>query len=538
LPLASNFLNFNLMQMKNKLVKIGLVLAGILTLNACDKDALVELNNNPNAVTAMDPAFLLTTATLRIGGEYENTRANMLYAATMIQHTASTAGYFSGDKYFYNAQYSGAYMERHFTDVIRLYSNIIEQTKDDASKANLNAIATILRAFDMHRITDLHGDIPYTQAGYGLQNPENWFPKYEPQKDVYAAIVRDVKAARDKLSANGGAVGAQDVVYGGDITKWKKFANALLMRAALRMQKVDAATGRTIFAEAYASGTFSSNADNGTIKYLNGPQGHNRNGLSDGYWNTYKYSRDCKVSETFVNWMKANNDPRLMIVCGGTGNPDVASTWVTDPTAQRGLPNGYTSTTLLPTLSAADRATFTTPGIGTRMFSMLNLKYMDWEDPYYLISYAETELMAAEAAVRGWINANAQTHFTNGVRGAIQAWTLFDPSFARSTAEIDAYIAGRNFAAADTENKIRLIGEEFWAATYLNDMESYANWRRLDYPKLTPTKDPNAFEGPVIPRRLIYWENEAGSNPANFAAAVSRMGGDKFATRVWWDGGK
>jgi len=526
------------MQMKNKLVKIGLALASILTFNACDKDALVELNNNPNAVTAMDPAFLLTTATLRIGGEYENTRANMLYAATMIQHTASTAGYFSGDKYYYNAQYSGAYMERHFTDVIRLYSNIIEQTKDDASRANLNAMATILRAFDLHRLTDLHGDMPYTTAGYGLQNPENWFPKYEAQKDVYAAIIKDVKAARDKLSANGGAVGAQDVVYGGDITKWKKFANALLMRAALRMQKVDAATGKTVFAEAYASGTFSSNADNGTIKYLNGPQGHNRNGLSDGYWNTYKYSRDCKVSETFVNWMKANNDPRLMIVCGGTGNPDVSSTWVTDPAAQRGLPNGYTSTTLLPVLSPADRTTFTTAGIGTRMFSMLNLKYMDWEDPYYLISYAETELMSAEAAVRGWITANAENHFKNGVTGAIQAWTLFDPSFARSTADINAYIAGRNFAGADTENKIRLIGEEFWAATYLNDMESYANWRRLDYPKLTPTKDPNAFEGPAIPRRLIYWENEAGSNPANFAAAVSRMGGDKFATRVWWDGGK
>lgn len=524
--------------MKNKLVKVGLVLASFLVMNACDEDKLIELNDNPNAVTSMDPAFLLTTATLRIGGEYENTRANMLYAATMIQHTASTAGYFSGDKYFYNAGYSGAYMERHFTDVIRLYSAIIDQTKDDASRANLNAIATILRAFDMHRMTDMHGDLPYTQAGYGLQSPDNWFPTYEPQKDVYAAIVRDVKAARDKLNANGGNVGAQDVVYGGDIAKWKKFANALLMRAALRMQKVDENTGKAIFAEAYNSGTFSSNADNGTIKYLNGPQGHNRNGLNDGYWNTYKYSLDCKVSETFVNWMKANNDPRLMIVCGGTGNPSDASTWDTNPANQRGLPNGYTSNTLLTVLSDADKVRFQTPGVGIRMFSMLNLKYMDWEDPYYLISYAETELMAAEAAVRGWITANAETHFNNGVRGAIQAWTAFDPSFARSDADINAYIAGRGFAAANTQNKIRLISEEYWAATFLNDLESWANWRRTGFPELVPTKDPNAFEGSFIPRRLRYWENEASSNPANYQAAVSRMGGDNFATRVWWDGGK
>ncbi len=527
------------MQMKNRWINIGLVLTSLFILNACNEDDLVELNTNPNAVTSMDPAFLLTTATLRIGGEYENTRANMLYAATMIQHTASTAGYFSGDKYYYNAQYSGAYMERHFTDVIRLYSNIIEQTNGDASRANLNAIATILRAYDLHRITDLHGDIPYTQAGYGLQNPENWFPTYEAQKDVYAAIVRDVKAARDKLSASGGNVGAQDVVYGGDIAKWKKFANALLMRVGMRMQKVDANTGKAIFAEAYASGTFASNADNGTIKYLNGPQGHNRNGLNDGYWNTYKYSQDCKVSETFVNWMKTNNDPRLMIVTGGIGNPvSASSTWDVTPANQRGLPNGYTSTTLLTVLNDADKATFQTPGVGIRMFSMLNIKYMDWEDPYYLISYAETELMAAEAAVRGWITANAETHFNNGVKGAIQAWTAFDPSFARSDADINAYTAGRGFAAAGTEDKIRLISEEFWAATFLNDMESYANWRRVGYPTLTPTKDANATEGNVIPRRLRYWENEAGSNPANYGAAVARMGGDLFATRVWWDGGK
>ncbi len=524
--------------MKNSILKITLALAALFVVNACNEDALIDLNTNQNAVTEMDPAFLLTTATLRIGGEYENTRANMLYAATMIQHTASTAGYFSGDKYYYSAQYSGAYMETHYTNVVRLLSNVIDQTKEDPARANLNAVATILRAFDLHRMTDLYGDIPYTQAGYGLQDPNNWFPSYEPQKDVYAAIVADVKAARDKLSASGGNLGAQDVVYNGDIAKWKKFANALLMRVGMRMQKADEATGKSVFAEAVASGTFASNDDNGTIKYLNGPQGHNRNGLNDGYWNTYKYSRDCKVSATFINWMKANNDPRLMIVTGGTGNPDDASTWNTDPAAQKGMPNGYTGNTILNVLTDAEKATFQTTGVGTRMFSMLNLKYMDWEDPYYLISYAETELMKAEAAQRGWISGSAESFFNSGVKAAIQAWTFFDPSFARSDADIDNYIKGRGFSGASDADKIRLIAEEFWAATYLNDMESYANWRRVGFPELTPTQDPNAFEGNFIPRRLRYWENEAGSNPANYGAAVARMGGDNFATRVWWDGGK
>lgn len=524
-----------------KILKGGLFLATLLIGQACDSDKLAELNVDKNAVTSMDMAFLMTTATLRIGGEYENTRANMLYAATMIQHTASNAGYFSGDKYFYNAQYSGAYMERHFTDVIRLYSEVITKTANDPTQANLNAVATILRAFDLHRMTDLYGDIPYTQAGYGLASEENWFPKYENQKDVYAAIVKDVKAARDKLSTSAKSLGAQDVVYSGDIAKWKKFANALLMRVGMRMQKKDEATGKAIFAEAFNSGTFTSNADNGTIKYLNGPSGFNRNGLNDGYWNTYKYSRDCKISKTFIDWMQANNDPRLMIVSGGIGDPTAApTTWNVDPAAQKGMPNGFTSTTILEgnTLTAAEKAEFQRPGVGRNMFSMLNLKYLDWEDPYYLISFAETELMAAEGAVRGWITANAEEKFRSGVTAAITAWTAFDPSFARSAADITKYIDGRKFAAADNNGKLRLIGEEYWAATWLNDIESYSNWRRTGIPALTPTRDPNRHKQiNEIPRRLIYWESEISSNPANYKAAVDRMGGDEFTTKVWWDGG-
>ncbi len=526
--------------MKN-ILKIGFFCSMMFISQSCDKDKLAELNVNKNAVTDIDPNYLLATATLRIGGEYENTRANMLYAATMVQHTSSNAGYFSGDKYTYNAQYSGAYMERHFTDVIRLYSEVIRNTKTDAALVNTNAIATILRAYDMHRMTDLYGDIPYTQAGYGLEDQENWFPKYENQKDVYAAIVKDVKAARDKLSASAKSVGSQDVVYGGDVAKWKKFANAFLMRIGMRMQKADEATGKAIFAEAYASGTFASNADNGTIKYLNGPQGFNRNGLNDGYWNTYKYSRDCKVSKTFIDWMKANKDPRLMIVSGGTGNPDTPATWNVDPTAQRGMPNGFTSTTILEgtTLTDAEKDEFKKAGVGRTMFSMLNLKYCDWEDPYYLISFAETELMASEAAVRGWITANAEDKFKSGVAAAIASWTAFDPSFARTTADVSAYIDGRGFGAADNTGKLRLIGEEFWAATWLNDIESYSNWRRTGYPVLKPTSDPNRYKQiNEIPRRLIYWENEISSNPANYKAAVDRMGGDEFTTKVWWDGGK
>ena len=513
----------------------------VLVMASCKKD-ITDLNVDKNAATEMDMAYLVSNGTLRIAGEYENTRANMLYSATMIQHTASTAGYFSGDRYLYSAQYSGAYMERHFTDVIRNFSQAIEKTKGVADLVNINSTAVILRAFDLHRMTDLYGDIPYTQAGYGLvDGDKNWFPKYESQKDVYAALVKDIKAARDKMSASAKSMGTQDFIYGGDVAKWKKFANSLLMRIAMRMSNVDATGAAAVYKEAQASGAFTSNADNAHIKFATGPQGINRNGLNDGYWNTYKYSKDCKISKTFIDWMKANNDPRLMIVSGGIGSPDLdaATAWKTGVADQEGMPNGYTSANIaaaLSTAKAAEYKSFTAQA--NRVFSMLNLKYLDWEDPYILITYGEVELMNAEAALKGWLTTSAETHFNNGVQAAIQNWEGFDASFKRTKTEIDTYIAGRGFAAASSTNKLKLIGEEYWAATYLNDIESWSNWRRTGYPVLVPTNDPNRFEANEIPRRLIYWEAEISSNPANYKIAVDRMGGDKFMTKTWWDGGK
>jgi hypothetical protein len=527
----------NMNNMKNIFKKTGFVFVAACSLLSCDKEKLVALNINPSAVSDLDMSYLVSLGTLRIGGEYENTRANMLYSATMIQHTASTAGYFSGDKYLYSSQYSGAYMETHYTGIARLFSDAIAKTEGNADLVNVNATAMILKAFDLHRMTDLYGDIPYEQAGKGLEGAENWFPKYDNQKDVYAGLVRDIKAARDKFNASAKSMGIQDFIYSGDIAKWKKFANSLLMRIGLRMSKKDPATGKTVFAEAYASGGFTSNADNAFIKFASGPQGINKNGLNDGYWNTYKYSKDCKISKTFIDWMIANNDPRLMIISGGTGDPENPASWNTNPADQKGMPNGYRSTNIATVLSPADAAAYATPGVGNKIFSMLNLKYLDLADPYVLITYSEVELMAAEAILLGWITGSAETHFNDGVTAAINSWTAFDPSFAVSAGNISTYIAGRGFAAATDENKKRLIAEEYWAATWLNDIESYSNWRRTDYPKLVPTQDANRYEANQIPRRLKYWENEISSNPTNYKAASDRMGGDNFMTKIWWDGG-
>jgi len=216
-----------------------------------------------------------------------------------------------------------------------------------------------------------------------------------------------------------------------------------------------------------------------------------------------------------------------MILAGGVGDPYLSkSTWNTDPEAQIGLPNGYNSTTIQTIV----------PGFETvHNYSFINPEIIELDDPTPFISYAETELMKAEAAVKGWISSSAEEHFNNGVAGAVNSWEAFNASVNPGMAEIDTYLGGLGFASASDTDKMRMIGEQFWMATYLNHVESWSNWRRTGYPVLIPTSDPNNDTNGTIPRRLRYSEGEIGSNPENYAAAIARQGEDRLTTSIWWD---
>jgi hypothetical protein len=175
--------------------------------------------------------------------------------------------------------------------------------------------------------------------------------------------------------------------------------------------------------------------------------------------------------------------------------------------------------------------------VDNNIYSFINPKLYDFSDPMHILTYGETELLLAEAVLKGWnVGGTAAAHFANGVAGGIQKWAAYDASFAVDQADIDAYVAGLGFDAAADEDKMRLIGEQYWAATFLDDcQESYANWRRTGYPVLTPTNFPGNETGGTIPRRLRYPEFEVSENPDNFAAAVSTQGPNTLTTRMWWD---
>ncbi len=524
--------------MRNKVFWMT-VLCTIFIVTSCDNDKLLELNVNPNASEEIDLSFLLPTGQLQVaGGRYEMWRANLIYSSTMIQHNASLAGYWSGDKYLLNEGYSSSLWDRYYPDPLKTLTHIVDQTAGVAGSENLNAVATIMRCFSLHRLTDLYGAIPYTQAGRGLDGDQNWFPTYESQETVYGLLVDELRAARNQLSASGGDLGGQDIMYGGDIVQWQKFANSLLLRIGMRMSGVNAGTAQSVVEEAagHSAGVFTSNADNARIVHTDGPQGINRNGNSEVFTNGNGGEHsNARPSETFINWMQNGNDPRLMIISGGLGSPLDPGTWDTDPANQRGLPNGHDSETIVQ--HAIDEGLIAVAEDFSRdnLYSFLNPLLYDYSDPMYFITYAEVALTLAEASLNGWnVSGDATTHFEAGVAAAIDNWVNYDASLSVDGGTTGAYITSLGFGAASSADQNRMIGEQYWAATYFNHLESYANWRRTGFPALTPVNYTGNVTGGVIPRRMQYNGGEVASNP-NASAAVSAQGEDNFLTRLWWD---
>ncbi len=524
--------------MKN--IFLSAVLAALVLVGpACSNEDLLDLNVNPNASNEIDLSFLLASGIMEMAGSrYESWRGNLIYSSTMIQHNAALAGYWSGDKYLYNAGYSAAQWERYYPDVLETLTHVMDKTEGDPERVNLNAMAKISRCFALHRLTDLYGAIPYSEAGRGLEGQEFWFPKYDTQDQVYQQLIADLKAARNALTASGDDPGIQDVLFEGDVVKWQKFANSLLVRIGMRMSNVDNGLAKSTVEEAvgHSAGVITSNAENPKIVHSD-MGGINRNGNSEVFMpgNGGEFNR-ARPSATFINWMKNEDDPRLMIISGGTGDSQDAGTWDTDPASQRGLPNGYDSETIIPK-AISDGVITNADDFSVNLYSFLNPKLYNYDDPTFYITHGEVSLALAEAKLNGW-NVGSETAeelFEAGVRSAINNWVNYDASFTVDSGDIDDYLAGLDFAGASAADQERMIGEQYWAATYFNHYESYANWRRTGFPVLTPTNYSGNVTNGQIPRRLRYPEAERGGNPENYAAAVSAQGPDEFMTKLWWD---
>ncbi len=327
-------------------------------------------------------------------------------------------------------------------------------------------------------------------------------------------ILFELETAASTLSISQPSPGMQDLIYKGDIEKWRKFAYSLMLRMGMKLTKVDPEMAQTWVSKAITGGVMESDDDTNYIQHTDGPESINMNGVGEFLgWDGSNFigEDNQRLSSSLVDMLAATNDPRL----------DVLS-WVKSGGPHKGLPNGFNAATIQSYPGVSDLETY------SRINPLLVLR----SSPMIFQTYAEVEFLLAEAVERGWHTGSAATHYTKGLKAAMKLYTLYDASLVIPEEGVEVYLNANPYMSAQWQ---RIIGEQVWIVTFLNEFEAYANWRRTGYPALVPVDYPGNDSNGTIPRRLRYPEDEVALNGDAYRAAIDRQGPDEFTTRIWWD---
>ena len=508
-----------------------------IALISCSKEKLDKTNTDPTKAGAanFDPNYLLSNAQLT----YANTGySQVLYQGPMMQVIASTISYYgNGDKYV-NADSFLDYQGKLWNDGYNAFSTIKEMQllanqKGAENYSNLISIGDIMLVLITQRLTDTYGDVPYSQAGQAKSGIR--YPAYDTQQNIYLGMLNNLQSAINKLDP-AKDIPAQDLFYSrfsgaARINAWKKFGYSLMLRVAMRLTKADAPTAKIWAEKAALGGTFIDINDN-AIVYTDASNGNVQNSTSNVM--QVDLSPGFKWSKTFIDRIKADNDPRLSYIAELSNNNN-------NPAVQIGMPNGRDLNG-----GATDiRNEPAYPGAaGTEISGNYSRPrtsvYMPLNTPILVLTYAETELLLAEAAARGWNvgSATASVHYSNGVRGSLKSLGQINSVAEIPDGTINTYVAGKPLDVSSLGNSLRDINIQYWVSTAstFNFIETWHNWKRSGYPVLTPVNYTGNVTGSTIPRRLPYPSNEIIITPDAYRAAVARLsGGDVLTGRVWWD---
>lgn len=367
----------------------------------------------------------------------------------------------------------------------------------------MKGVALIWHSYSFGLLTDSFGDVPYTEALKAEQG--NTLPAYDSQADIYPALIDSLEKAVTYLNGDGEIPETQDIVYGGDASKWIKFANSLRFRMLMRISsKVD--VGAELQAIVNEGMVFESNEDNAQLDYL----GDNPN--ANPIWNTVVYTNrlEWKVNETLVTKMTELNDPRI----GVFAQPNEDGIY-------RGVAPGIEEPTV--------------QGYGYADVSGLGEYFLQPSTPAVFMDHAQLLFLMAEAAKKGLISggdAAAEQYYNAGIASSFDVYNGFENEDGSVISLIPAVYLAEEGVAYDPANALEQIGTQMWLSLFAQGHEAWTEWRRTGYPTLSPAIDPIGIT--EIPSRYLYPADEQVLNPSNYAAAASAIGGDELTTPVWW----
>jgi hypothetical protein len=467
---------------------ISFIAAMAVLFTSCE--SLDDINKNPNATEFPDPAYLLTGVEKNSADLYWGNSADYGGTLLLVQHWAAIQ-YTDADRYSITNS-DGIVTTPWNTGYTTLITNlnVILALNDEPANAGYKGVALTLRSWVFLLLTDLYGDIPYSEAGKSI------VPVYDTQANVYAGLQSDLDEALTLLSSNTGTISG-DVVYNGDISKWRKFAASLKLRVALRIADREPDKAKQIISSLNQANFISSNSETFQFVYTSSPYNNPQH-------EHFVARNDYRISKTIVDKLKALNDPRLPIYAD---LPKDAS--VTDYAGgANGLSNGDANSQ------------------GFDRISLPGKYFISATAPAVIYSYAEVLFNLAEAAARGYISGNAEDYYERAIRAS------FDQFGIAGADVINTYLAQPS-VQYDATNWKKSIGEQKWIAFFGQGLDAFTEWRRLDFPQLT-AGPANVLNG-NIPVRLFYPGTEQSLNGKNRAEAVARQGEDALTTKLWFD---
>src|SRR5688572_3286664 len=447
-----------------KIINYSFLLTIVLFVTSCDKD-FDELNTNQVNPTSIDPLYQLNNAVVNVSFPGNSSLA---YDMGVVQQIISpNNGVLNGANF--NSDNRGntqVIWQNYYRNVIRNTNDVIVKTKSDANRVNLYHMARIFQAYAYMVLTDEYGDIPYTEGGKGYTD-QNFFPVYDAQQQIYTDIIKELGEAATALNATS-KIENGDILYGGAVAQWKKFAYSLMLRAGLRLSKADATKAQSTVQAAFQGGVILANADNAFIRHdanYTNPIGATLNSTE---------AANFYLTKPFVDSLKNRNDPRLQAIAvryaGATsGATQTTASRTTVPSQQFGLPLGFDNNTANAYALSVGRASFYDFSQADRT------RIVKQTAPCFLVTASQTQLLLAEARERGWITTGTvQGYYDAGVTLHMQQMASFDAGSAIAAGDIATYLTNNPF---DPAKALEQIGTQYWIASFLNGPEAFQAYR-------------------------------------------------------------
>ncbi|WP_159022772.1 SusD/RagB family nutrient-binding outer membrane lipoprotein [Formosa sp. L2A11] len=473
--------------MKNILKSWSLAaLTGMMVFTtACDSD-FEETNIDPNNPTDISADLQLGYIERTLINQVHNYAVAGECASTWPQHLSKPV-YNDADRYyprlgsintFWNTMYSAV-----IADADEMNSLAVEE-----NNKTIQGIALTLQAISYQYLTDAFGNIPMSDAINGTEGTFN--PAYDTQEQVYTQIFTLLDQAITLLESGTGTIDAsQDLIYGGDASKWIKFATTIKFRAMMRISDTSLFSASELQALVNTGDLITSNSDNAFIAFTTIATPN-----TNPFYDIINNSRqdEWSVGKELVDFMLASGDPRITVYA----NPNDNGEYV-------GKPAGYINPG--------------TSGYGAGAISEIGDAYMAADAPLFLVSASQINLLLAEAASKSYISGSAEDYFTTGINASLVQNGLSSGSFSPSY------------------NGYTSIAEQLWVSTFMQGYETWSEWRRSDIPSDLPLAiDPQPGVN-SIPTRFTYTNDEVSLNSSNVDTAVAQQGEDAMTTKIWWD---